>query len=153
MPLQCHRSFAAGALQISSVFPVETEEDFADTISLVEACQYDSVYIFKYSERLRTPAAKLLDNVPEAEKTTRFRTLEKIQADIQKKLLASYLGTTLSVLIEGRSAKSEHDLTGHTTCHKVLNFPGPSELSGQICSVTVSEVKAHSLYGHLEVAR
>ncbi len=134
-------------------FPGETEEDFAATISLVQACQYDSLYIFKYSERLRTPAAKLLDNVPEAEKTLRFRTLEKIQADIQIKLLADYYGRTLSVLVEGRSAKSEYDLTGHTTCHKVLNFPGPSDLLGQICSVTVSEIKAHSLYGHLEVAR
>ena len=133
-------------------FPGETEEDFGDTIALVEACQFDSLYIFKYSERSRTPAAKLTDTVSEAQKTARFLLLQKLQDEIQRKILTSYLGSTLSVLIEGRSAKSEHDLTGHSTCHKVLNFPGPSALAGQICSVTVSEAKAHSLYGQLEIA-
>lgn len=133
-------------------FPGETEEDFADTIALVEACQFDSLYIFKYSERSRTPAAKLANTVSEAEKTSRFRLLQKIQDEIQNKILKSYLGSTVSVLVEGRSAKSEHDLTGHSTCHKVLNFPGPIGLSGQIRSVTVSEAKAHSLYGQLEIA-
>jgi tRNA-2-methylthio-N6-dimethylallyladenosine synthase len=133
-------------------FPGETEEDFADTIALVEACQFDSLYIFKYSERSRTPAAKLTDNISEAEKTSRFRLLQKIQDEIQRKILISCLGSKFSVLIEGHSAKSEHDLTGHSTCHKVLNFPGSSGLSGQICSVIVSEAKAHSLYGQLDIA-
>jgi tRNA-2-methylthio-N6-dimethylallyladenosine synthase len=132
-------------------FPGETEQDFAETIALVEACQFDSLYIFKYSERSRTPAAKLSDNVSEADKTARFRALEKLQEEVQRKIFAGYLGEKLSVLVEGTSAKSVNDLTGHSTCHKVLNFPGPGELKGQICSVVVSEAKAHSLYGRLEI--
>lgn len=132
-------------------FPGETEQDFVETIRLVEACQFDSLYIFKYSERSRTPAAKLSDDVSEADKTSRFRTLEKLQEEVQRKIFAGYLGERLSVLVEGTSAKSENDLTGHSTCHKVLNFPGPGELKGQICSVVVSEAKAHSLYGRLEI--
>lgn len=133
-------------------FPGESEHDFAETIDLVESCQFDSLYIFKYSERSHTPAAKLSDNVPEAEKTARFRLLESSQRKIQSKIFASYVGETLSVLIEGRSAKSENDLMGHSTCNKVLNFPGPHELKGQICSVVVTEAKVNSLYGQLAIA-
>ena len=65
-------------------FPGETREDFAETVSLVQYCQYDSLYIFKYSERAGTPAANLPDDVTESEKTERFLELERVQKSIQK---------------------------------------------------------------------
>jgi tRNA-2-methylthio-N6-dimethylallyladenosine synthase len=133
-------------------FPGETDGDFAETISLIKACQFDSIYVFKYSERSGTPAAKLPNDVSEAEKTARFRALEKVQDEVQQAIFAEYLGKTVSVLIERKSARSENDLMGHSTCNKVINFPGPSELIGSIRAVRVSEVKAHSLYGELQIA-
>ena len=133
-------------------FPGETAQDFEETADLIKDCQFDSIYVFKYSERSGTPAAKLPNDVTEAEKTARFRALENIQNEIQRDVFAGYLGKTVSVLIEGKSARSENDLTGHSTCNKVLNFPGPGELIGSVRAVRVSEAKAHSLYGQLQMA-
>jgi tRNA-2-methylthio-N6-dimethylallyladenosine synthase len=133
-------------------FPGETEQDFAETVDLVKACQFDSIYIFKYSERKGTPAAKLADDVSDAQKTARFLALEEIQNEIQGRIFAEYVGKTLSVLVERRSTKSAHDLSGHSTCNKVVNFPGSIDLRGQIHTVRVSEAKAHSLYGELQIA-
>lgn len=130
-------------------FPGETLEDFHETMRLVEQCQYDSLYIFKYSERKGTPAASLPDDVCGAEKTERFLALERLQREIQRRIYASYLGREVSVLAEGKSAKSQADLTGHTTCHKVVNFPGNAELAGHILKVRVSQAKSNSLYGEV----
>ena len=133
-------------------FPGESTQDFEATVDLIKECQFDSIYVFKYSERSGTPAAKLVNDVSEAEKTARFRVLENIQNEIQRDIFTGYLGETVSVLIEGKSARSDSDLTGHSTCNKVLNFPGPAELIGSVSAVRVSEVKAHSLYGQLQIA-
>ena len=128
-------------------FPGETVEDFEATQRLVKTCQFDSIYIFKYSARPNTPAAKLSDGVSDNEKKARFLALEGLQSEIQAKKLAAYVGQRVSVLVEGESARSSSDVTGHTTCNKVINFPGDKSLVGEIVNVKVLEVKAHSLYG------
>src|SRR5690349_23540727 len=130
-------------------FPGETDEDFRETLSLVEQCEYDSLYIFKYSKRAGTPAASFHDNVPESEKSARFLELEKVQRAAQEKIYRSYVGRTLSVLVEGESSRSNDDLTGHSTCHKVVNFEGDSSLEGEIVDVVVTAAKTNSLYGSL----
>lgn len=130
-------------------FPGESDQDFEDTLNLVEQCQFHGLYIFKYSERKGTPAANYTDNVPEEIKTTRFLNLETLQRRIQKNIYESYVGKTVSVLVEGLSARSVDDLTGHTTCNKVVNFRGSDELIGRIVSVSISEAKTNSLYGTL----
>jgi tRNA-2-methylthio-N6-dimethylallyladenosine synthase len=130
-------------------FPGETQEDFEETMRLVERCQYDSLYIFKYSERRGTPAAKLQDDVSAQEKKARFLALEKLQRGIQERLYSDYVGSVVSVLVEGESAKSCLDMTGHSTCHKVVNFKGTKELAGQIVRVRVKEAKTNSLYGEM----
>ncbi|HEY0323669.1 MAG TPA: tRNA (N6-isopentenyl adenosine(37)-C2)-methylthiotransferase MiaB [Pyrinomonadaceae bacterium] len=130
-------------------FPGETLEDFDATMRLVEACQYDGLYIFKYSPRRGTPAAKLSDDVSAVEKTRRFLALEQLQRSIQRKIYESYAGRVVSVLAEGESAKSSKDMTGHSTCHKVVNFEGAKELAGKIVRVRVREAKTNSLYGEL----
>src|SRR5678815_1324682 len=73
-------------------FPGETHEDFQQTIKLVRECEYDSLYIFKYSKRAGTPAAEFHDNVPEHEKTARFLELERAQRAAQEKIYQSYVG-------------------------------------------------------------
>jgi tRNA-2-methylthio-N6-dimethylallyladenosine synthase len=130
-------------------FPGETDEDFQQTIDLVEECEYDSLYIFKYSKRAGTPAAEFHDNVTEKEKTARFLELEKVHRSAQKRIYASYVGRKLSVLAERQSSRSENDLTGHSTCHKVINFSGPQSLEGEIVDVLVTTAKTNSLYGTL----
>jgi tRNA-2-methylthio-N6-dimethylallyladenosine synthase len=130
-------------------FPGETKEDFRQTLELVSECEYDSLYIFKYSKRAGTPAASFHDTVPEQEKTARFLELEKVQRAAQTRIYRSYVGRTLSVLVERQSSRSDDDLTGHSTCHKVVNFQGPRSLEGEIVDVLVTAAKTNSLYGTL----
>ena len=128
-------------------FPGETDADFQATLKLVQECQYDGLYIFKYSRRPGTPAANLTDEVPSAVIRERFLTLEQKQREIQNKIYAGYVGRTLKVLVEGESARSDEDMTGHSTCHKVVNFKGDSGLCGEIAEVVITEAKPNSLYG------
>ncbi len=128
-------------------FPNETVEEFDQTMALVEQCQYDGLYIFKYSERPDTPASALADGVSKKEKSSRFLALELLQKKIQSRIYESYVGREVSVLVEGESAKSEFDMTGHSTCHKVVNFPGDKSLAGREVRVRITEAKVNSLYG------
>jgi tRNA-2-methylthio-N6-dimethylallyladenosine synthase len=130
-------------------FPGETTSDFQDTVKLVEQVGYDGLYIFKYSERRGTPAAKLTDDVSREEKGSRFAELESTQRSRQQKIYDSYPGRTLPVLAERVSSKSECDLSGHSTCHKVVNFPGDSSLLGQVVEVRIVAAKQNSLYGEV----
>lgn len=130
-------------------FPGETPFEFAETMSLVKECEYDSLYIFKYSERAGTPAASLVDEVSEEEKTERFLALESLQQELQNKIYAAYIGRAVEVLVEGPSARGVEDVRGHTTCHKVVNFACERSLLGRIVKVSVTEAKTHSLYGEL----
>ncbi len=128
-------------------FPGETRADFEQTVELFEYCKYDMAYIFKYSPRFGTPSFKMDDDVSEAEKSERFNELEKVQKRLQSESLSRYNGRTVSVLAEKFSAKSPDDLSGHSTCHRVVNFKGSREMLGNIVDVEISEVKANSLYG------
>lgn len=130
-------------------FPGETESDFLETVEMVEYCNFDSAYIFKYSPRPGTPAFDMNDDISPAEKTRRFRELERVQKLNQNKHLQRYLGRTVSVLAEKRSAKSSEDLTGHSTCHRVVNFRNTDDMLGKISDVRITEVKANSLFGEV----
>jgi tRNA-2-methylthio-N6-dimethylallyladenosine synthase len=130
-------------------FPGETDEDFQQTLSLVEQCDYDSLYIFKYSKRRGTPAANFEDTISEAEKTERFLELEKAHRKAQERVYRSYVGRTLSVLVERSSSRSESDLMGHSTCHKVVNFAAGNHIAGDIVDVFITATKTNSLYGTL----
>ena len=130
-------------------FPGETREDFEQTVELFEYCKYDTAYVFKYSPRFGTPAYSMNDDVSAAEKTARFLELEKVQKRLQSESLSRYNGKTLSVLAEKISARSEQDLSGHSTCHRVVNFEGGRELLGSIVNVRINRVKANSLYGEV----
>ena len=130
-------------------FPGETAADFEDTLRLVRRCQFDGLFIFKYSRRAGTPAAGLEDAVPEAEKTARFLALEELQESLQVGVYGNYVGREVSVLVERESARSSADLTGHSTCHKVVNFRADQTQPGEIVDVLISQAKPYSLYGEL----
>ena len=130
-------------------FPGETEEDFNETRDLVEKCKFDSLYIFKYSARPGTPAASLTDDVSAKEKQRRFLELERVQRENQRPILGNYVGTTLNVLAENVSPKNPNDLTGHSTCHKVVNFASPASNLGNIFEIKIVEAKTNTLYGEV----
>lgn len=130
-------------------FPGETEQDFQESVDLVNYCGYDSAYIFRYSPRPGTPAFEMEDDVSDAEKTLRFLELEKAQKASQNRRLTRYLGAEVSVLVENRSTRTENGLTGHSTCHKIVNFVGSDDLLGQVVNVKMNEIKTNSLFGEL----
>lgn len=128
-------------------FPGETEADFQNTVKLIEKCEFDALYIFKYSQRRGTPAAKLPDDVTEAQKKQRFLELEARHRQLQKGIHGSYVGRQVSVLVEGESTRSAQDMTGHSSCHKVVNFHGGTSNPGDLVNVLITEAKLNSLYG------
>ncbi len=130
-------------------FPGETEADFRDTVKMVEYCGFDMAYIFKYSPRPGTPAFDMEDDVSPAEKTLRFLELERVQRATQNERIRRYLNKKVKVLVEGRSARNANGLSGHSTCHKVVNFEGSSELLGNVVDVEITDIKANSLFGRL----
>ncbi len=130
-------------------FPGETDDDFRETLSLVAEVEFDGLYIFKYSPRPHTPAAAYEDSVDESLKTERFLALQELQNRIQKRRYARLLDREVEVLVNGVSARSISDMTGHTRCNKVVNFPRETVGLGEIVKVRVTECKAHSLYGRL----
>jgi tRNA-2-methylthio-N6-dimethylallyladenosine synthase len=134
-------------------FPGETEADFLDTVELVKYCSFDMAYVFKYSPRPETPAFQMRDDVSPAEKTLRFLELERIQKRLQHSSLHRYLNQTLKVLVEGRSARNDEMFTGHSTCHKVVNFEGTPNMLGQIVNIKITKIKSNSLFGEVHESR
>lgn len=128
-------------------FPGETEDDFVQTLELAAEVEYDGLYIFNYSPRPHTPAAAFADTVPDNIKAERFARLQELQRRIQSRRYSRYLGVMVEVLVEGISARSEQDLTGHTRCQKVVNFRGGKAAIGDIVNIKVTEIRANSLYG------
>ncbi|MFL6467400.1 MAG: tRNA (N6-isopentenyl adenosine(37)-C2)-methylthiotransferase MiaB [Pyrinomonadaceae bacterium] len=130
-------------------FPGESDSDLQKTVEMVEYCKFDAAYIFKYSPRPGTPAFEMADDVSSDEKSKRFSHLEDVQRRVQGEHLLRYRGKHLEVLVEKPATKSAGDLTGHSTCHRVVNFRGGSEVLGKIVNVKITEVKSNSLYGEV----
>ncbi len=130
-------------------FPGETDADFRETVKMVEYCGFDSAYIFKYSRRPGTPAYEMDDDVSPEEKTARFLELEQTQKRVQNNGLQRYLNKPIKVLAEKVSSRSVDDLTGHSTCQKLVNFRGSNALLGSVVDVKISEIKSNSLFGEV----
>lgn len=133
-------------------FPGESQDDFKETMNLVRQVRYDALYIFKYSERPDTPAAKILDDVTREQKGERFIELENLQRGVQREIYQEYIGREVNVLAERPSTKSIADMSGHSTCHKVINFPRAFAAEGELVNVRVTEAKVNSLYGQVLAA-
>src|SRR5215469_16234458 len=128
-------------------FPGETEQDFEETLSLMEAVQYDGAFCFKYSPRPNTPSLKMEDAIPEEEKSRRLGILLEKQREIQRARNEKLLGKTFEVLVEGKSRR-ESQWSGHTSANKVMNFTSQREESlGDYVRVKVVEALPNSLIG------
>ncbi len=129
-------------------FPGETEEDFAQTRELFEACNYDMAYVFKYSIRTGTPAAVLEDQVPEEVKEERNQILLKILAANSDRRNAMLVGTTQEVLVEGLDKKGLRYI-GRTRGNRVVHFDANERLVGELVPVKIDRVTTAVLYGEL----
>jgi tRNA-2-methylthio-N6-dimethylallyladenosine synthase len=128
-------------------FPGETDDDFAETLRLVEAVEFDSMYSFKYSPRPGTRAASFSDQVPEAVKTERFKALLEVQESIQLRRNQARVGRCEEVLVEGPSKKGSVQLTGRTRQNRPVNFVGHLSLTGSLVRVCIKQGGVHSLEG------
>lgn len=129
-------------------FPGETEEDFQDTLDIVEYCKYDSAYTFIYSPRENTPASKLEDNVSLEEKEQRLYRLNDLVNKYSKEANLKMLNKIENVLVDGLSDK-EGKLCGYTETNKLVNFKGDTSLIGKIIPVKITDAKSFSLDGEI----
>ena len=132
-------------------FPGETQSDFDDTLALLDRAQFESIFSFKYSPRPNTLAAKrLVDDVPEPEKSRRLELLQQVQRGIQTALHERAVGTVQTVLVDSVSRRREHEMSGRTTGNTVVNFPGEPEAIGRFADVLIERVGPHSLWGTVQ---
>ena len=132
-------------------FPGETEEDFAQTRALFEACNYDMAYVFKYSIRSGTPAASLADQVPDDVKETRNQELLKVLEANSNRRNALLVGSIQEVLVEGPDQKGLR-YTGRTRGNRMVHFAASERLIGEIVPVRIGRYSTAVLYGELELA-
>ena len=129
-------------------FPGETEQDFNETLEVVDKCEYDSAFTFIFSPRVGTPAAKMEDNVSIDEKNRRLKLLNEKVNEYALKNNQKYLHKIVPVLLEGYSDK-EGSLMGYTDTMKLVNVKADSKYLGQIVSVEIEEIKTWSLDGKI----
>ena len=128
-------------------FPGETEEDFKETLDVVEKCKYDSAFTFIFSPREGTPAAKMEDNVSLEEKQDRLQRLNELINKYSKEANLKYEGKVVPVLIEGVSEKDDDTLMGYTDTMKLVNVKCDKKYIGTIQNVEIKEVKTWSMDG------
>lgn len=147
-------------------FPGETEEDFNETLALIELIEYDGLFAFQYSDRPNASASGFPDKVSEDTKRDRLNTLLAFQDYITKKKNRRLIGTDQSVLVEGFSKEEiknsrgkknqKYQLSGRSPANKVVNFTvddesiTADEVIGRIATVRIEKVLSHSLWGTLK---
>ena len=134
-------------------FPGETEQEFGETISLLDEVGYDGVFSFKYSPRPNTPALQYADSIPDGEKSRRLQVLQEHQRELQRISYRRHLGQTLEVMVEGKNS-ARGQVIGRTSQNKTLNFvvnqlPSPS--IGDYVGVLVTQAFPNSLLGEMAV--
>ncbi len=132
-------------------FPGETASDFEETITLLQECQFDGVFSFKYSPRPNTPALTMIDSIPDAEKSTRLQVLQERQREIQRAIYGKRVGNTYEVMVEGNN-EARGQIIGRTSQNITLNFTAPENTAPQVGSyanVRVTRSFPNSLVGEL----
>ena len=125
-------------------FPGETEDDFAQTLSLIEQVRYDALFTFIFSPRIGTPAASMEDPTPKAEKNARFDRLCTLQNRISEEIHKAYIGKTLTCLVDGTDKDM---LTARTEGGRLVRFAGSEDLIGTYQQITITGATTWSLAG------
>ena len=130
-------------------FPGETEEDFNDTLDVVNTCKYDGAFTFIYSPRENTPAAKMKNDLTAEEKEDRLHRLNEIVNKYSKESNERMLNTIQKVLVTGVSEKDSNKVCGYTENMKLVNVLAPISTIGQIINVKITDAKSFSLDGEI----
>ena len=133
-------------------FPGETEEDFADTLSLCEEIRYDAMFTFIYSKRQGTPAATMPDPYTRADKQRHFDALMELSNAISGEKHREYEGKTLRVLVDGETGKDEYNLSSRTNGGRLVHLKGDKSLIGQYIDVEIVSSNTWALYGVVRTA-
>ena len=131
-------------------FPNETDEDFKETLDVVNKCQYDSAFTFIFSPREGTPAAKMEDKTDMTTKEERLQELNKLINSYSLAANKKYIDKIVPVLIEGISEKDKNKVFGYTDTMKLVNITNGQDKIGQIVNVKITDAKSFSLDGIIE---
>ena len=132
-------------------FPGETEEDFEKTMKLIEDVGFDTSFSFVYSRRPGTPAADLTDDTPQAVKLQRLQRLQALINEQAHAIARSMVGSTQRILVEGTSTRDKNELSGRTENNRIVNFPGPARLIGQMIDVVITEAMTNTFRGRVAI--
>jgi tRNA-2-methylthio-N6-dimethylallyladenosine synthase len=131
-------------------FPGETQEEFEETVSLIEEVRFDALFTFIYSPREGTPAAKMPDPMSKEQKSENFQKLLDVQNRISAEKHAAYVGQTLSVLVDGKNTQDKgHNLTARTRGGRLVHLNGNEELIGSWQQVKIVRASTWVLFGEL----
>ncbi|MDQ0285767.1 tRNA-2-methylthio-N6-dimethylallyladenosine synthase [Desulfofundulus luciae] len=130
-------------------FPGETEEDFAQTMDLVERVRFDGAFTFVYNPRPGTPAARFPEQVPDGVKSERIQKLIERQNEITLAHNKALVGRVEQILVEGESKTNPEMMSGRTRTNRLVIFPGSRDLAGQLVNVTVTGARLTHLEGKL----
>lgn len=128
-------------------FPGETEEDFEGTMELINTARFDNIFSFMYSPRPGTLAAGFGHRVDQAVSAGRLRVLQERQKEITAERSMGLVGSVKEVLVEGLSKADPGELTGRTSCNRIVNFPAATGLSGTLVDVLITQAFPNSLRG------
>ena len=131
-------------------FPGETDEQFQDTVSLVKEVEYEGAFTFIYSPREGTPAATYPNPMTEEEKHERLNQLLEVVNEYSFRGSKRFEGETVKVLVDGVSKNNPNMLTGYSEHNKLVNFPGPKEIIGEIVEVEIVKAFSWHLLGELK---
>jgi len=132
-------------------FPGETEQEFEETIMLLQEVGYDGVFSFKYSPRPNTPAIRMSDSIPDDEKSKRLSVLQERQREIQRVNYEKHIGEVMEVMVEGRN-EARGQMIGRSTQNKTVNFTTTSPIlpaTGSYARVLVTKSFPNSLVGEM----
>lgn len=130
-------------------FPGEAEEDFRQTLEMLERVQFEEMFSFRYSDRPRTRASTFPAKIPEESKQKRLAELQALQRGITQRRYKTWEGREAEIMVEGPSKAGEGEKTGRTRANHIVNFPGASVPVGSLVKVRIQKALAHSLRGEL----
>lgn len=130
-------------------FPGETDQEFEQTMKLIEDVGFDHSFSFIFSARPGTPAASLQDDTPMGVKKERLQRLQSRILEMANQISADMVGTRQTILVNSLSRKSEHEIAGRTENNRVVNLQGSPQLIGQLVDVEITEALPNSLRGQL----
>lgn len=130
-------------------FPGETEKDFQDTVDLVKRVKFDGAFIFVYNKRRGTPAAKMVNQVPDEIKSKRIQELIAIQNHFTLESNGREVGKVHEILVEGKSKTREDKLSGRTRTNKLVVFDGSDDLAGKLVPVRITNFSLTHLEGEV----